>query len=53
MSLANAQALAWSLATTLMSCVTLFRTETGFGVMLSAEWDGDPDLVVHEYDPWD
>lgn len=52
-TLPAAQALAWSLATTLMVCITLFRTEAGFGVMPSTEWDGEADMVIHEYDPWD
>jgi hypothetical protein len=23
-----------------------------FGVMTSAEYDGDPEIVIHEFDPW-
>lgn len=53
MSLSIAQRSAWSLAKTLMTCVTLFRTGNSFGVMPSAEFDGDPTTVVHEYDPWE
>jgi len=53
MSLSLAQRNAWSLAKTLMVCVTLFRTGHTFGVMLSAEFDGDPSQIVHEYDPWE
>jgi hypothetical protein len=52
MSLATAQNLAWSLATTLMVCITLFRTELGYGVLPSAEYDGDPEGVLHVYDPF-
>ncbi|HEV7252113.1 MAG TPA: hypothetical protein VGN97_03310 [Mesorhizobium sp.] len=52
MPLSTAQALAWSLATTLMVYVTLFRAADGYGVMPSAEFDGDPETVVHEYDPY-
>jgi len=53
MSLSLAQRNAWSLAKTLMVCITLFRTEEGFGVMPSTEFDGDPAVVVHVYDPFD
>ncbi len=52
MSLTTAQALGWSLATTLMVCVVLFQTGGGYGVMPSAEFDGDALSVVHEYDPF-
>lgn len=52
MSLSLAQRSAWSLAKTLMVCVTLFKAGPGFGVMPSSEFDGDPESVVHEYDPW-
>jgi len=52
MSLALAQANAWSLATTLMVCVVLFATSDGYGVLPAAEFDGDPSSVVHEYDPF-
>jgi hypothetical protein len=48
-----AQRRAWNLATTLMVPVTLFKTGGEFGVMPSSEFDGDPDAVVHEYDPFD
>ena len=52
MSFSLAQRSAWNLAKTLMVCVTLFKAGSEFGVMPSAEFDGDPDSVVHEYDPW-
>lgn len=52
MSLSIAQRSAWSLAKTLMVCVTLFKAGSGFGVMPSSEFDGDPESIVHEYDPW-
>ena len=51
MSLPAAQAFAWSLATTLMTCIVLFRTAEGYAAMPEAEFDGDPDLVIHTYDP--
>lgn len=52
MSLTLAQACAWNLATTLMVCVVLIATTDGYSVMPSAEFDGDLDCVVHEYDPF-
>ena len=52
-ALAFAYARGWNLARTLMLFVTVFRTDDGeFGVMPSAEYDGDLDLVVHEFDPF-
>ena len=43
----------WNLATTLMVCVTVFHAGDGeFGVMPSAEYDGDIAAVVHEFDPF-
>ena len=52
MSLATAQAFAFSLACTLMTSIVLFRTELGgYGVLPTAEYDGAPETVVHTYDP--
>ncbi len=34
-----------------MTCIVLFRTAEGFAAMPEAEFDGDPDLVIHIYDP--
>ncbi len=52
MSQSLAFANAWNLATTLMVCVVVFRAGTGgYGVMETAEYDGDPAAVVHEFDP--
>lgn len=48
-----AQELAWSLATTLMACITLFKAEGGYSVVPSAEFDGDPDTIVRDYDPFE
>lgn len=52
MSLSLAQRNAWSLATTLMVCVVLFQADGGYGVMPTADFDGDPSTIVHEYDPF-
>ena len=53
MSLSLAQQNAWSLATTLMVCITLFKTDGGYGVMPSGEFDGDLASIIHVYDPFD
>lgn len=53
MPLSLAQRHAWSLAKTLMVCITLFRTGQSYGVMPSVEFDGDPSQFVREYDPWE
>jgi hypothetical protein len=43
----------WNLATTLMACVVIFHADAGnYGVMLAAEYDGDPGAVIHEFDPF-
>ncbi|WP_274630786.1 hypothetical protein [Arvimicrobium flavum] len=51
-NLALAQQYAYTLALTLMTCVTLFRSELGFSVVTSDEFDGDPASVICEYDPY-
>ena len=52
MSLETAQSFAWTLATSLMICVILFRSDGGYGVMPAAEYDGDPAAILTEYDPF-
>jgi hypothetical protein len=52
-SLTTAQAYAWNLANTLMVCIVVFRAGNGeFGVMPSAEYDGDPSTIILEFDPF-
>jgi hypothetical protein len=51
-NLTLAQNYAFDLARTLMMPVILFQADNEFGVMLSSEYDGDQDPIVHEYDPW-
>jgi hypothetical protein len=46
-NLTLAQNHAFDLARTLMVPVVLFD-----GVMVSSEYDGEQDAIVHEYDPW-
>jgi hypothetical protein len=52
MSLFIAQRHAWSLARTLMVCITLFQAGDGYGAMPSADYDGDADRIVRVYDPF-
>lgn len=51
-NLAIAQNNASNLAQMLLAQVTLFRNDGYFGVMPSAEYDGEDDTVIHVYDPW-
>jgi hypothetical protein len=52
MPLSTAQSMAWNLARTLMTIIVLIRTDYGYAAMPSNEFDGDPDRIVREYDPW-
>ncbi len=53
-SLRTAHAHGWSLAKTLMVCIVVFHAGNGeFGVMPSADYDGDPAAIIHEFDPWE
>ena len=52
-ALSTARARGWTLATTLMVSITVFQAGNGeFGVIPSAEYDGDPAAIVHESDPF-
>jgi hypothetical protein len=51
-NLTLAQNHAFDLARTLMVPVVLFQADDEFGVMVSSEYDGEQDAIVHEYDPW-
>ena len=52
-TLNEAQSRAWNLATTLMVCIVLFQVEGGYGIMPSAEFDGDVESVIRDYDPFE
>lgn len=53
MSLADAHAFAFSLATTLMVTIVIFRAGDGtLSVMPAPEYDGDADIIVSEIDPF-
>jgi hypothetical protein len=52
-ALSIAHARGWNLAITLMVCITVFHAGNGeYGVMASAEYDGDPATIIHEFDPF-
>jgi hypothetical protein len=52
-TLSIAHARGWNLATTLMVCITVFHAGNGeYGVMPSAEYDGKPATIIHEFDPF-
>ena len=53
MSLNLAQKVAYNLAVTLMVTVVLFRTDSGYAVMVEAEFDGDTARIIHLYDPYE
>lgn len=53
MSLADAHAFAFSLATTLMVSIVVFQAGDGtIGAMPAAEYDGDEDAIIDELDPF-
>lgn len=53
MPLNLAQQAAYNLALTLMVTVVLVRTESGYAVIVEAEFDGDAARIVQLYDPWE
>ena len=53
MSLKQANAFAFSLATSLMAAIVIFQAGDGtMGVMPAAEYDGELAAIVHEVDPF-
>lgn len=52
MPLSTAQSLAWNLSKALMTVIILIETDQGYVALPSDEFDGDPDRVVREYDPF-
>ena len=53
MSLNDAHAFAFSLATTLMSVIVIFRAGDGtLSVEPASEYDGEPSAIVREIDPF-
>ena len=53
LSLNDAHAFAFSLATTLMAAIVIFRAGDGTrSVTPASEYDGDASQIVHEIDPF-
>ena len=53
LSLNDAHAFAFSLATTLMAAIVIFQAGDGtMGVMPAGEYDGEFAAIVHEIDPF-
>jgi len=53
MSLKQAHAFAFTLATTLMAAIVIFQAGDGtHSVMPASEYDGDTAAIVHEIDPF-
>ena len=53
MSLNDAHAFAFSLATTLMAVIVIFRAGDGtLSVSPATEYDGEPSEIVREIDPF-
>ena len=53
MSLKQAHAFAFSLATSLMAAIVIFQAGDGTqSVMPASEYDGDTAAIVHEIDPF-
>jgi len=53
MSLKQAHAFAFSLATSLMAAIVIFQAGDGtHSVMPASEYDGDITAIVHEIDPF-
>ena len=53
MSLNDAHAFAFSLATTLMVAIVIFKAGDGtMSVMPASEYDGDASAVIREVDPF-
>jgi hypothetical protein len=52
-ALSIALANGYHLAQSLMVCVVVFRASLGhYGAMEASECDGDPEAIVHEFDPF-
>lgn len=53
MSLNDAHAFAFSLATTLMAAIVIFQAGDGtLSVAPASEYDGDSSEIIHEIDPF-
>lgn len=52
MPLSTAQSLGWNLCRTLMTVIVLIKTGQGYLFMPADEFEGDPEQVICEYDPF-
>lgn len=52
MPLATARQFGFHLAHTLMTIIILIRTPKGYYAIPLSEYDGSPDRIVAEYDPF-
>jgi hypothetical protein len=52
MPLFIAQSLGWNLARTMMTIIVLVEAGADYAVMPLDEFDGDPETIVCEYDPF-
>lgn len=52
MPLATARKYGFNLSRTLMTIIILIQTDKDYQVMPLADYDGSPDLIVAEYDPF-
>ena len=52
MPLATAQSLGWNLSRTLMTVIVIIKTSQGYSVIPADEFDGAPEQVLREYDPF-
>jgi hypothetical protein len=53
MPLVTARQFGLNLSRTLMTIIILIRTPKGYHALPLREYDGSPDLIVAEYDPFD
>lgn len=52
MPLATARQFGFNLSHTLMTVIVLIRTDKGYYAMPAADYDGNPEHIISEYDPF-
>ena len=53
MTLTTAQKLALNLSLTLMTIIALIKTEHGYYAIPASEFEGNPEMLIREYDPFE
>lgn len=53
MPLATARKFGFNLSRTLMTIIILVRTPNGYQAIQLSEYDGCPEFIIAEYDPFD